>query len=127
MAAAWATLQHLKRQGPMLQQHLNQRTSCFVEQFNRYLETSQLPIRMANFGSFFSPVFLKDVDPVTLAPLMAGFNLLRYHLFDRGILLRGEGGGFFSTAHTDEDIDRILQAMKDSIAELQEAGFFPDP
>ncbi|HEY9629827.1 MAG TPA: aspartate aminotransferase family protein [Coleofasciculaceae cyanobacterium] len=127
MAAAWATLQHLKRQGPMLQQHLNQRTSCFVEQFNRYLETSQLPIRMANFGSFFSPVFLKDVAPATLAPLMAGFSLLRYHLCDRGILLRGEGGGFLSTAHTDEDIHCILQAMKDSIAELQEVGFFPDP
>lgn len=127
MAAARAVLQYLKCQGPMLQHRLNQRTSHFVEQFNEYLKTSGLPIQMVNFGSFFSPVFRKDVDPVTLAPLMAGFGLLRYHLFDRGILLRGEGGGFLSTAHTDEDIDRILQAMKDSIAELQTAGFFPTP
>lgn len=127
MAAARATLQYLQRQGPILQQHLNQRTSFFVKQFNEYLQTSRLPIRMASFGSFFSPVFRKDVDPITLSSLMAGFDLLRYHLFDRGILLRGEGGGFLSTAHNDEDIDRILQAMKDSIAELQAAGFFPTP
>jgi len=127
MAAARAVLQYLKRQGPMLQHRLNQRTSHFVEQFNEYLTTTGLPIQMANFGSFFSPVFRKDVDPTTLAPLMAGFDLLRYHLLDRGILLRGEGGGFLSTAHSDEDIDRVLQAMQDSIAELQAAGFFPTP
>jgi glutamate-1-semialdehyde aminotransferase len=127
IAAAHAVLQYLKRQGPTLQHHLNQRTSHFVAQFNKYLETSGLPIQMANVGSFFSPVFRNDVSPITLAPLMAGFDLLRYHLFDRGILLRGEGGGFLSTAHTDEDVDYILQAMKDSIAELQAAGFFPTP
>jgi glutamate-1-semialdehyde aminotransferase len=58
---------------------------------------------------------------------MISFSLLRYHLFDKGILLRGEGGGFLSTAHTDADIDLIIQAMTDSITELQDAGFFPNP
>ena len=124
MAASRAVLQYLKHQGPALQEHLNQRTADFVQQFNDLLEASALPVRMARFGSFFSPVFLKDIEPSTILPLMAGFGLLRYHLCDRGILLRGEGGGFLSTAHTDEDIRCIVRAMKDSIAELQSAGFF---
>lgn len=80
-----------------------------------------MPIRMAHFGSFFGPVFTEDA--VLSDILLMSFSLLRCHLFDKGILLRGEGGGFLSTAHTNEDIDCIIQAMKDSIAELQEAGF----
>jgi glutamate-1-semialdehyde 2,1-aminomutase len=54
-------------------------------------------------------------------------SLLRYHLFDRGVLLKGEGGGFLSTAHTDADLDRIITAVKDSIQELQEGDFLPRP
>lgn len=125
MAAARAILQYLKRQGPTLQQQLNQRTSQYVERLNVYFEASKMPIRMAHFGSFFGPVFTEDAVPSDI--LLMGFDLLRYHLFDKGVLLRGEGGGFLSTAHTDEDIDCIIQAMKDSITELQEAGFFPSP
>ncbi|ABW31361.1 aspartate aminotransferase family protein [Acaryochloris marina] len=125
MAAARALLHHLKQQGPTLQEQLNQRTACFVEQFNAFLAVNSLPIQMAHFGSFFSPVFRQDASPCTISALMPGFELLRYHLLDRGILLRGEGGGFLSTAHTDDDINAITQAMKDSIAELQSAGFFP--
>ncbi|MBW4550122.1 MAG: aspartate aminotransferase family protein [Aphanocapsa sp. GSE-SYN-MK-11-07L] len=126
IAAARAILQYLKHQGPTLQDRLNQRTSSFVERLNADLETHSLPVRMANFGSFFSPVFCKDADPTTIFSLMAGLDLLRYHLCDRGILLRGEGGGFLSTAHTDEDINCMIQAMNGSIAELQKAGFFPN-
>ncbi|MBW4643214.1 MAG: hypothetical protein KME23_09495 [Goleter apudmare HA4340-LM2] len=80
---------------------------------------------MTQFGSFFGPILLEDAFPADVATLMMGINLIRYHLFDRGVLLRGEGGGFLSTSHTDEDINYIVQAMKDSINELQTAGFFP--
>lgn len=125
MAAARAVLQYLKRQGPTLQQQLNHRTSQYVERLNVCFEASKMPIRMAHFGSFFAPVFTEDAVPSEI--LFLSFSLLRYHLFDKGILLRGEGGGFLSTAHTDEDINCIIRAMKDSITELQEVGFFPNP
>lgn len=123
MAAARAILQYLKCQGSTLQQQLNQRTSQYVERLNIFFEASQMPIRMANFGSFFGPVFTEDA--VFSDILLRSFGLLRYHLFEKGILLRGEGGGFLSTAHTDEDINCIIEAMKNSIIELKEAGFFP--
>lgn len=31
-----------------------------------------------------------------------------------------------STAHTDEDIDYVIQGIKDSVGELGEGGFLPD-
>jgi glutamate-1-semialdehyde aminotransferase len=75
---------------------------------------------MVNFGSFFSSVVTENIADESF---LMGLELLRYHLFERGILLRGEGGGFLSTAHTDEDINSVLQAIQDSITELQSHGF----
>ncbi|AFZ60770.1 aspartate aminotransferase family protein [Anabaena cylindrica FACHB-243] len=125
MAAAWAVLKYLKLQGSSLQAELNQRTSQYVERLNVFFAAKHLPIRMANFGSFFGPVFREEFLSGDVASIMMGLDLLRYHLFDRGVLLRGEGGGFLSTSHTDEDVDYIVQAMKDSINEIQAAGFLP--
>ncbi|NET50864.1 MAG: aspartate aminotransferase family protein, partial [Merismopedia sp. SIO2A8] len=124
IAAARATLHYLKHQGPSLQQQLNQRTSQYVERLNVFLEASKMPIRMFAAGSFFGPVLTEDA--VFSDVFLMNLSLLRYHLFDKGILLRGEGGGFLSTAHTDEDINLIIQSMTDSITELQGAGFFQD-
>ncbi|MBD2310837.1 aspartate aminotransferase family protein [Desertifilum sp. FACHB-1129] len=124
IAAARAVLHYLKQQGPSLQEQLNQRTAAYVTELNHHLEACQLPVRMANSGSFFGPVF-PDVPPSEIMPFMAGLNLLRYSLFHQGILLRGEGGGFFSTAHSEADIQAVLQAMKNGIRDLQEAEFFP--
>lgn len=121
IAASRAVLKYLKECGPGLQEQLNQKTAQFVEKLNTFFTANKLPIQMANFGSFFGPVFTEDSSSTSS---LMGLELLRYHLFDRGILLRGEGGGFLSTAHTDEDINSILQAMKDSITELQSNGFF---
>ncbi|MEA5552709.1 aspartate aminotransferase family protein [Anabaena cylindrica UHCC 0172] len=126
IAAARAVLKYLKLQGSSLQTELNQRTAQYVEQLNIFFAAKHLPIRMGNFGSFFGPIFLPEFSGAEISSFMTGLNLLRYHLFDRGILLRGEGGGFLSTSHTDEDIDDIIQAMKDSINEIQAAGFFPN-
>ena len=120
IAASKAVLKYLKECGPALQEQLNQKTAQFVEKLNILYEAKKLPLKMANFGSFFGPVITENIADENL---LMEFGLLRYHLFDRGILLRGEGGGFLSTAHTDEDINTIVQAFQESITELQENGF----
>jgi glutamate-1-semialdehyde 2,1-aminomutase len=120
IAASRAVLKHLKECGPSLQEQLNQKTFQFVAKLNTFLKANKLPLKMANFGSFFGPVFAENAADKNF---LLDFELLRYHLFERGILLRGEGGGFLSTAHTDEDIDLISQAIQDSITELQSKGF----
>ncbi len=123
MAAARAVLQHLKTQGPALQQQLNQRTSQFVKQLNAYFEADEVPIRMTNFGSLFGPASSDNSGSPENSASSMGMNLLSYHLLDRGVLLRGVG--CLSTAHTEEDLNYIIQAVQDSIRELREGGFLP--
>ncbi|MBW4636653.1 MAG: aminotransferase class III-fold pyridoxal phosphate-dependent enzyme [Gloeocapsa sp. UFS-A4-WI-NPMV-4B04] len=121
IAAARAVLKHLKTQGAALQEQLNQHTSQFVETLNTYFQKEKLPIEMVNFGSLFGSAS-SGTASVENSPSVGGLDLLYYHLLDRGIILRGDGG-FLSTAHTEEDIDYMVWAVKDSIEELREGGF----
>jgi glutamate-1-semialdehyde-2,1-aminomutase len=123
MAAARVVLKHLKMQGPSLQQQLNQRTSQFVQKLNTSFEEEGLAIRIANFGSLFGSSLSSHPASSENAPVSDSMDLLRYHLLDKGVHLIG-AGGYLSTAHTDEDIDYIIQAVKNSIAEMREASFF---
>jgi glutamate-1-semialdehyde aminotransferase len=124
LAAARAVLKHLKSHGPSLQQHLNQRTAQFAEALNAYFEEDKLPLQVENFGSVFSLTISErfalsqDYDSPDIRVI-----LLYYNLIYKGILLRGNGG-FLSTAHTDEDINFIIQAVQDSIVKLRKQGFF---
>jgi glutamate-1-semialdehyde aminotransferase len=124
MAAARALLKHLKTQGPALQEQLNQRTSQFVKTLNAFFEADEVPIRMAHFGSLFGPASSENSAPSENSASSMAMDLLSYHLLDRGVLLKG-GVGCLSTAHTNEDLDYIVQAVKDSVAELREGGFLP--
>lgn len=122
IASALAVLQHLKNQGSILQQNLNQLTSNFVEKLNSYFTAEALPIQMVHFGSIFGTASAGNTSSEDAA--IGAMDLLYYHLLDRGILLRG-GGGFLSTAHTEEDIDYIISAVKNSVEELRSGGFLP--
>lgn len=124
IAAARAVLKYLKTQGATLQEDLNQRTSQFIQTLNAYFEAEEIPVRMANFGSMFGAVTSGNSTSAERSPSSGGLDLLYYHLRDRGILLRGNGG-FLSTAHTEADCDRIIQAVRHSVEELRVAGFLP--
>ncbi|OUL26117.1 aspartate aminotransferase family protein [Nostoc sp. 106C] len=121
LAAAKAVLNYLKTQGATLQSNLNQRTAEFVNTLNAYFEAENIPVKMVNFGSLFGPAASGNTtNSEQSIPL--GLSLLTYHLIKRGLLSRG-GSGFLSTAHTDEDINYIIQAVKNSINDLR-SGYF---
>ncbi|GBE93204.1 aspartate aminotransferase family protein [Nostoc cycadae] len=122
LAAARALLQYLKMQGVSLQEQLNQRTSQFVERLNAYFELEKLPIYLSNFGSFFNANFSETSLLLTEPSFLIGLKLIFNHMIDRGVLMP-KGDGFLSTAHTAEDIDFIIQAVQDSVRELQAGGF----
>jgi glutamate-1-semialdehyde 2,1-aminomutase len=127
IASAKAVLEHLKTQGTTLQQQLNERTSKFVETLNTYFEREEIPIYLANFGSVFASPTVGDNDDRDVdedSELSLVFDLLYYHLLAKGIMLKGEGG-FLSTAHTESDLNNIIQAVKDSIEELRRGDFLP--
>ncbi|MBW4505569.1 MAG: aminotransferase class III-fold pyridoxal phosphate-dependent enzyme [Scytonematopsis contorta HA4267-MV1] len=113
MAAAKAVLQYLQKQGSSLQEKLNQRTSRFAETLNNYFKTENLPINIVHFGSLFRFSFAGNLD------------LLFYHLLEKGIYIWEGRNCFLSTAHTDADIDCVIQAVKNSVEELREGDFLP--
>ncbi len=124
MTAARAVLKHLKTQGVILQMQLNQRTSQFVQALNAYLEENEVPIRLDNFGSAFFLSYLQNSASRVDSFADETMELFRYHLLYRGIHIIGSSS-YLSTSHTDEDINRIIQAVKDSVKELRQEGFFP--
>lgn len=124
MAAARAVLKHLKSHGASLQQQLNQRTSQFVGALNAYFEEVGLPIQINHFGSLFEFTTSESFAPSKDSNYPdIEIVLMYYSLLHKGVLLHGNSG-FLSTAHTDEDLDRLIGAVKNSMEELREAGFF---
>lgn len=117
MATAHALLKQLKSNGISLQQQLTQRTSELVTALNAYFSEEKLPLKMVHFGSLFAVEFTEYDDSLNMLGL-----LLYYHLIDKGILFR-ENGGFLATTHTDDDLNYLIETIKKSIAELRTGGF----
>ena len=107
MIAAVATLREIKRRGPQLQTELNARTTALATRLNGYFAREELPLRVAHFGS----AFRIDVP--------SAFDLLWYHLIERGVYVWEWRGCFLSTAHTDADLDHVMQAIEGSVDALR--------
>ncbi len=110
MSVARAALRYMKEKGAALHQELNQRTERLAIALNDFFESEAVPIRIVHFGSLFRFDF------------SGNFDLLFYHLLSRGIYIWEGRNCFLSTAHSDRDIDDVIQAVKDSVKALQIAG-----
>jgi len=113
MAGANAVLSHLKEAGPSLQATLNRRTGELAERLNGYFADEGLPIVMDHFGSLFHIRVKGDQE------------LLYYHLLCRGVYIWEGRNCFLSTAHTDGDIEYLVNAIQESVAEMRAGGLFP--
>ena len=120
MAAAKAALTHLKEQGPELQQRLNERTAGFVHTLNSFFEEENVAIRVAHFGSLFLfesfGKYHQLLQPIEM-------DLFFYLLLEKGVYTWEKRVSCFSTAHTDEDIQYIVEKIKETIYELRDNGF----
>jgi amino acid adenylation domain-containing protein len=117
MAAARASLSHIK-QAPALHRQLNQRADDFVKTLNRYFEQDEVPLRCVNFGSLMN---------LAGTGKQAFTDILTYHLLEKGVFIWEGKTMFISTAHTDEDLFYVTQAVIDSVAEMREGGFLEGP
>ncbi|MDM8558776.1 amino acid adenylation domain-containing protein [Candidatus Parabeggiatoa sp. HSG14] len=122
MTAARAVLQYLKKQGPTLQQQLNQRTANLAKTLNEYFEKNDIPIQVVHFSSLFRFALASNFSYV-YQPLE--MDLLFYILIEKGVYVWEGRTCFLSTAHTDEDIESVIKAVKESVKELQAGGFLP--
>ncbi|WP_419724006.1 MupA/Atu3671 family FMN-dependent luciferase-like monooxygenase [Streptomyces pratensis] len=113
MAAARAVLTHLTERGPALQEGLNARTQALADRLNGFFRDEEFPLEAAHFGSMFRFVHRAEME------------LLYHHLQLRGVYVWEWRSFYLSTAHTDEDVDHVADAVEGSLRDLREGGFFP--
>ncbi|HEX8297143.1 MAG TPA: amino acid adenylation domain-containing protein [Chthoniobacteraceae bacterium] len=115
LAAARAVLVHLKEHGVALQDAVAERVAGMIRDIQPALEGT--PFDLPHFASLF---YLRAKDFKYSGLLYA---LLRH----RGVHIWEGRPCFLSTAHTDEDVRRIVTAFHESLAELKQAGFIDSP
>jgi glutamate-1-semialdehyde aminotransferase len=110
LEAALAVLRRLEAEGAGLQEGLNAKTSRLVNRLNVWFERESFPARIESFGSLFRFVH---------APKL---NLLIPHLILRGIYTTEQGTFNLSTAHTQNDLECFVIAVKDSFSSMRRGG-----
>ena len=113
MAAALATLRRIKEVGEDAYAQLNKKTEQFVEKLNAFFREEAVAIEVLNFGSLFRFTFQTNMD------------LLFYHLIRYGVYVWEGRNCFLSFAHTEQDLEEVIAAVKQSIRDLKENGFLP--
>jgi len=116
IAAAHAVLSHLKESGAALQQRLNERAGRFAATLNALFEERQVPTRLRNFGSV---MYFRFPGDLRFA------SLLYFCLRLRGVHILEGFPCFLTTAHTDEELEHVVNAFRESILELQGTGLLP--
>ncbi|NEP11786.1 MAG: aminotransferase class III-fold pyridoxal phosphate-dependent enzyme [Symploca sp. SIO2C1] len=121
MTTAKAVLEYLKKQGTSLQENLNQRTSQLITRLNTYFKQEYLPIKMISCASLFQFV---SSDNQSYTSQSIEIEVLVHHLIKKGLYIWEGRICFLSTVHTDKDIDYIIAAVKESISEMRQGGFW---
>jgi amino acid adenylation domain-containing protein len=118
LAAAKASLQYLKAQGPALQQRLTAETDRLAHTLNAALEQQQLPFYVVHFGSLWKIKFHEEIPYSELL-----FTLMR----EKGIHIWDGFPCFLTTAYTPQEVDQLVAACLASAQEMVAAGFFRAP
>jgi len=113
LAATKATLEHLKKEGPGLQERLNARSAKLTAELNAYMRKVKTPIKVEQFAS---------VLRVTFTEHQEYSDLLFFELRNRGILTYEGRPIFLTTEHTDEDLAKVRDAFIASIGKLIGVG-----
>lgn len=115
MAAALAVLRHLREEGPALQKRINDRTAALAAELNAFFSAERFPVEVVHFGSLFRFQFTRDQD--------LG-DLFFFHLLGHGVYTWEGRTCFLSTAHTEKDLEILVEAVRRSVADLRAGGFF---
>jgi iturin family lipopeptide synthetase A len=116
MAAAYAVLNRLQDDGPALQENINRQTAELAATLNTYFEQQAVPIRIVHFGSLFRFVIGREVKHP---------ELFGYHLLSKGIHIWDGGNFFLSTAHTSDDVRKVVDAVMSTVEDLRSGDFLP--
>ena len=114
MAACHSVLNYIKENKDNIYDALNQKTTDFVNELNQFFDEEKVDIHINHFGSLFR--FTVNLEK----------EIFYYGLLEKGIYIWEGRNCFLSTAHSKEDVDYIINAVKTTIHEMKEAGFFAE-
>lgn len=116
MRASFEMLSYLKKEGNELQNNLNKKTTKLVNRLNTYFNSVGATIKVVSFGSLFR-FFLQG-----------GWDLFYQHLLSNKVYVWEGRNCFLSTAHTDEDIEFVYQAIVKATETIMNSGWIkPKP
>jgi glutamate-1-semialdehyde aminotransferase len=116
LAASKAILEHLKNGGQPMYDRLNQLSDYLASELNRVFEELDAPMFLANFGSLFKIQFAQEL--VYSEVFFAGLRRRGMHIWDHRPCL-------LTLAHRKEDIDQLVDAVREATIESQRHGFMP--
>ncbi|MBE5991810.1 MAG: aminotransferase class III-fold pyridoxal phosphate-dependent enzyme [Paenibacillaceae bacterium] len=112
MTAAHAVLQFIKENKAQIYDNLNQKTAEMVTELNEFFDLEKVPVHINHFSSLFR--FNINLEK----------EIFYYGLLEKGIYVWEGRNCFLSTEHSNEDIQYIINAVKKTINEMKDAGFF---
>jgi amino acid adenylation domain-containing protein len=119
MAVAVAILEEIQRRGAPMYEALDARTTRLVQRINAFFDEGGYPVTAVHFSSCFRFFF---------GPEVKFADLFHHHLVLEGIYVIPETGThFLSAAHTDDDLDKVFQAVCASAQAMRRGGFLPGP
>lgn len=116
LAAAKGALEIIKREGVAGLARVAARADAFARELNLFLNLSQVPLRMDNFGGLMKPKWTAE---------LTGGELLFTHLRYFGVHAYDGFPWFVNLAHTEENLKFVLNAFKKSVAAMQLMGLLP--
>jgi len=128
LTAAHAALEHMKSEGPVLQNKVSNLTQGFCDRLNLWFEQHRVPLRAKFFSSQWRLVHLggESKEPVEL-------ELLYLSMMTHGVYTWERRISFFSAAHGEAEANAVFDAITSSIDEIRAGGFewsidvYPDP
>ena len=116
LAAAKGALEIIRDGGEKQLSDLNKKAQKFADEINSFCKSANVPFEMHNFGSLMKPKWMSDVMGGELL-----FAILRYN----GVHVYDGFPWFINLAHTDKDIETVLNTIKAGVATLQSMGLLP--
>ena len=116
LAAAKGALEIIRDGGLKMLADLNQKASRFASEINTFCQDAKVPFEMHNFGTLMKPKWTSDVAGGELL-----FAILRYN----GVHVYDGFPWFVNLAHTDLELETVLNSIKNGIASMQAMGLIP--
>ena len=116
-----AVLERIQDEGEELQDSLTEKTENFAKEINTFFDNENVPIQMVNFGSLFRFVMSNNYSYV-YQPLE--MDLFHAQLTKKGVFTWEGRTCYFSTAHDEEVLSKLIEKIQESVLEMKEGGFF---